>query len=71
MRVNRTGGGWMLEVYAWEANANSGKPLFCLKEKQASFTFHYTTMGNRDPLAPTFLGQPRRHDPGVVHDGSS
>ena len=38
----------MIEVYTWEPNANSGKPLLCLKEKGVEFTFHYVNMGARE-----------------------
>lgn len=38
---NRAKGKRMLEVYTWEPSADSGKPLFCLKEKQVPFVHHY------------------------------
>lgn len=34
----------MLEVYTWEPNANSGKPLFGLLEKRVPFVLHYVDM---------------------------
>ena len=35
----------MITVHTWEPNANSGKPLFLLKEKGAEFDYHYVNMG--------------------------
>ena len=35
----------MITVHTWEPNANSGKPLFLLKEKGAEFDYHYINMG--------------------------
>jgi len=59
----------MLEVYTWEPNANSGKPLFCLKEKQVPFVFHYIDMGKREHFSPAFLKINRDGTiPAVVHD---
>lgn len=60
----------MLEVYTWEPNANSGKPLLCLKEKQVPFTYHYIDMGKREQFSPEFLKiNPDGTIPAVVHDG--
>jgi glutathione S-transferase/GST-like protein len=60
----------MLEVYTWQPNANSGKPLFCLHEKQVPFTYHYVDMGKREHFAPEFLAINRDGTiPAVVHDG--
>jgi len=60
----------MLEVYTWEPNANSGKPLLCLKEKQVPFTYHYIDMGKREHFSPAFLKINRDGTiPVVVHDG--
>jgi glutathione S-transferase/GST-like protein len=54
----------MLEVYTWEPNANSGKPLFCRKEKGASLTFHFIDMGAREHFwtrsSPSTLREPSR-----------
>lgn len=36
-----------VEVYTWEPNANSGKPLLCLHEKGVAFVHHYVDMGAR------------------------
>jgi len=60
----------MLEVYTWEPNANSGKPLLCLQEKQVAFTHHYIDMGVREHFGPAFLKiNPDGTIPAVVHDG--
>ena len=60
----------MLEVYTWQPNANSGKPLFCLHEKQVPFTYHYVDMAIREHCSPDFLKINRDGTiPAVVHDG--
>ena len=60
----------MLEVYTWEPNANSGKPLFCLKEKRVPFTLRYIDMGQQEHFSPAFLAiNPDATIPAIVHDG--
>ena len=60
----------MLDVYTWEPNANSGKPLFCLHEKGVPFTYHYVDMGAHEHFAPAFLAiNPDGTVPAIVHDG--
>lgn len=60
----------MLDVYTWEPNANSGKPLFCLREKGVPFTYHYIDMGAHEHHAPQFLAiNPDGTIPAIVHDG--
>jgi glutathione S-transferase/GST-like protein len=60
----------MLEVYTWEPNANSGKPLLCLHEKQVAFTHHYIDMGKLEQFSPGFLAiNPDGTLPAVIHDG--
>jgi glutathione S-transferase/GST-like protein len=60
----------MLDVYTWEPNANSGKPLFCLHEKNVPFTYHYIDMGAHEHHAPPFLAiNPDGTIPAIVHDG--
>ena len=60
----------MIDVYTWEPNANSGKPLFCLKEKQVPFTHHYIDMGQYQQFSPEFLAiNPDGTIPAIVHDG--
>lgn len=45
----------MLEVYTWQPNAISGKPLFCLHEKQVEFTRHLVDMGAYAHSSPAYL----------------
>ncbi|BBC72542.1 glutathione S-transferase [Altererythrobacter sp. B11] len=60
----------MLEVYTWEPNANSGKPLLCLHEKGVPFTHRYIDMGQMEQFSPEFLAiNPDGTIPAVVHDG--
>jgi len=60
----------MIDVYTWEPNANSGKPLFCLMEKGVPFTHHYIDMGARQQFSPEFLAiNPEGTLPAIVHDG--
>lgn len=60
----------MLEVHTWEPNANSGKPLFCLKEKGVPFVHRYVDMGAHAHFAPEFLAvNPDGTVPAIVHDG--
>src|SRR3569623_31977 len=60
----------MLDVYSWEPNANSGKPLCCLHEKGVEFTYHYIDMGAREHHGDAFLAiNPDGTVPAIVHDG--
>ena len=60
----------MVEVYTWEPNANSGKPLLCLHEKQVTFVHHYIDIGVREHHEPAFLAiNPGGTVPALVHDG--
>jgi glutathione S-transferase/GST-like protein len=60
----------MLEVWSWEPNANSGKPLLCLKEKGAEFEFHYVNMGALEQHSPAYVAvNPQGTIPCVIHDG--
>ena len=45
----------MITVHTWEPNANSGKPLFLLKEKGAEFDFHYINMGALEQHSPEYV----------------
>ena len=45
----------MIEVHTWEPNANSGKPLLVLKEKDAPFTYHYVNMGALEQHSPDYV----------------
>jgi GST-like protein len=60
----------MLEVYTWEVNSNSGKPLIFLKEKGVDFDFHYIDVLKFEQHQPEYLKlNPDGTVPTVVHDG--
>lgn len=60
----------MLEVYTWEVNSNSGKPLIFLKEKGVEFDFHYVDITKFEQHRPEYLElNPQGTVPTVVHDG--
>lgn len=62
--------GGIVEVWTWEPNANSGKPLLCLHEKQVPFVHRYVDMGARAHHEPAFLAiNPGGTVPALVHDG--
>jgi glutathione S-transferase/GST-like protein len=60
----------MIDVYTWEPNANSGKPLLGLREKNLAFTHHYVDMGKREHHAPDYLKiNPGGTIPTVIDNG--
>jgi GST-like protein len=60
----------MLQVYTWEVNSNSGKPLLFLKEKGAEFEYHYVDVLQFEQHDPEYLElNPAGTVPTVVHDG--
>ncbi len=60
----------MLEVYTWEVNSNSGKPILFLKEKGADFKFNYVDVLTFEQHDPEYLGlNPAGTVPTVVHNG--
>jgi len=60
----------MIDVYTWEVNSNSGKPLLFLKEKGADFEFHYVDVLQFEQHRPEYLKlNPQGTVPTVVHDG--
>jgi glutathione S-transferase/GST-like protein len=60
----------MLELYHWEPNANSGKPILALKEKGVDFVSRYTDLLNFDQHKPEYLRiNPAGTIPTLVHDG--
>ncbi len=60
----------MLELYHWEPNANSGKPIIALKEKGVEFVSRYTDLLNFDQHKPEYLKMnPNGTIPTLVHDG--
>jgi GST-like protein len=59
-----------VEVYTWEPNANSGKPLLCLHEKQVPFDHRYVDLGQREHHEAAFLAiNPGGTVPALLHDG--
>ena len=60
----------MVELYHWEPNANSGKPIIALFEKGVDFESHYTDLLNFDQHQPEYLKMnPAGTIPTLVHDG--
>jgi len=60
----------MLEVYTWEVNSNSGKPLIFLKEKGVEFDYHYVDVLQFEQHQPEYLKiNPDGTVPTVIHDG--
>ena len=60
----------MIELYHWEPNANSGKPIIALYEKGVDFESHYTDLLNFDQHKPEYLKiNPLGTIPTLVHDG--
>ncbi|HUN26484.1 MAG TPA: glutathione S-transferase family protein [Steroidobacteraceae bacterium] len=60
----------MIDVYTWEPNANSGKPLLMLTEKGAAFHYHYVDIGKREQHSPRYLEiNPSGTVPTIIHDG--
>jgi len=60
----------MLQVYTWEVNSNSGKPLIFLTEKGVEFDFHYIDVLKFEQHQPEYLKlNPQGTVPTVVHDG--
>ena len=59
-----------VEVYTWEPNSNSGKPLFALKEKGVDFTYHYISLTDFEQHAPEYLKlNPAGTVPTMIHNG--
>jgi glutathione S-transferase/GST-like protein len=58
----------MPELYHWEPNANSGKPIIALIEKGVEFTSHYTDLLDFDQHKPEYLAiNPNGTIPTLVH----
>lgn len=58
----------MPELYHWEPNANSGKPIIALIEKGVEFTSHYTDLLEFDQHKPEYLAiNPNGTIPTLVH----
>ena len=58
------------QVWTWEPNSNSGKPLFALKQKGVDFDFHYVNMTDFEHHLPVYLARnPSGTLPTMEHDG--
>ena len=58
------------QVWTWEPNSNSGKPLFALKQKGVDFDYHYINMTEFEHHAPEYLARnPAGTLPTMEHDG--
>ena len=58
------------QVWTWEPNSNSGKPLFALKQKGVEFDFHYINMTDFEHHSPEYLARnPAGTLPTMEHDG--
>lgn len=61
----------MLDIYHWEPNANSGKPLLAVLEKGVAYTSHFIDMLAFDQHKPEYLAvNPNGTIPAMVHDGN-
>ena len=45
----------MLELYTWDPNSNSGKPIFALKEKGVDFDYHYINLLEFEQHSPEYV----------------
>ena len=45
----------MLQLYHWEPNANSGKPMLALAEKGVPYESHYLDLLKFDQHQPAYL----------------
>ena len=58
------------QVWTWEPNSNSGKPLFALKQKGIAFDYHYINMTEFEHHTPEYLARnPAGTLPTMEHDG--
>ena len=58
------------QIWTWEPNSNSGKPLFALKQKGVDFDFHYINMTDFEHHTPEYLARnPAGTLPTMEHDG--
>jgi glutathione S-transferase len=61
----------MLELYHGEPNANSMKPMLCLKEKRLEFVSHYLDLSKFEQHSPEFVQvNANGQVPVLVHDGA-
>ena len=60
----------MLEVYTWEVNSNSGKPILFLKEKGADFKLNYVDVLTFQQHSAEYLKLNSAGTvPTIIHDG--
>ena len=58
------------QVWTWEPNSNSGKPLFALKQKGVDFDYHYINMTDFEHHTPEYLARnPAGTLPTMEHNG--
>ncbi len=58
------------QVWTWEPNSNSGKPLFALKQKGVDFDYHYINMTDFEHHTPEYLARnPAGTLPTMEHEG--
>ena len=61
----------MLDIYHWEPNANSGKPLLAALEKGVAYTSHFIDMLAFEQHEPEYLAvNPNGTIPAMVHNGT-
>ena len=58
------------QVWTWEPNSNSGKPLFAFKQKGVDFDYHYINMTDFEHHTPEYLARnPAGTLPTMEHNG--
>ncbi len=58
------------QVWTWEPNSNSGKPLFAFAQKGVEFDFHYINMTDFEHHTPEYLARnPAGTLPTMQHNG--
>jgi glutathione S-transferase/GST-like protein len=58
------------QVWTWEPNSNSGKPLFALCQKGVAFDYHYINMTDFEHHTPEYLARnPAGTLPTMEHNG--
>ena len=59
----------MLDLYTWDPNSNSGKPIFALKEKGVAFDYHYINLLEFEQHSPEYVKiNPGGTVPTLIHD---
>ncbi len=61
----------MLELYHYEPNGNSMKPLLCLAEKGLDYESHYVDLHNFEQHSEEFVAMnPNGRVPVLIHEGA-